>query len=304
MVKSQLHTFRSIAELMRYLGQAGPAHPLVTLMQYAPDNIQIGNPGDRISMDFYKISFKTSFSGKVKYGQHYYDFQDGGLAFVAPRQILTVSPMEDKSYEGFSLFFHPDLLIRYPLMDRINHYGFFHYSTSEALFLSEKEKKVISSLFASISYELNNNIDNFSQDILVSQLEQLLNYSNRFYHRQFITRKIVHHELITRMEQLLSAYLFGEKALMNGLPTVQSIADQLNVSTHYLSDMLRSLTGQNAQQHIHNKLIEKAKEMLSSSDLTVAEIAYQLGFEHPQSFSKLFKRKTSSTPLEYRQSFN
>ncbi len=304
MGKSKLHTFHSIAELLRYLGQTGPAHPLITVIQYDLDNVQIGNPGDRILMDFYKISFKINFTGKVKYGQRHYDFEDGGLAFVAPRQIITVSPVENKSYEGFSLFFHPDLLVKYPLMDRISQYGFFYYSTSEALCLSEKEKKVILSLFTSISDELNNNIDNFSQGILVSQLEQLLSYSNRFYHRQFITRKIVHHELITRMEQILVAYLFENKALINGLPSVQAIADKLNVSPHYLSDMLRSLTGQNAQQHIHTKLIEKAKEMLSSSDLTVSEIAYQLGFEYPQSFSKLFKRKTGNTPLQYRQLFN
>ena len=303
MAKPALHTFKSIADLMRYLGQPGPVHPLITIMQYDRQNVQIGHPGDRIVMDFYKISFKTSFSGKVTYGQHHYDFQDGGLAFIGPRQIVAVPPAGDKSHEGLVLFFHPDVLRKHALANTIHTYSFFNYSTSEALFLSEKEKKVIASLFASISDELSNNIDAFTQDILVSQIEQLLNQSNRCYHRQFITREVAHNELLVQMEQLLST-LFEEKALQHGLPTVQSIAGQLNVSPHYLSDMLRSLTGQNTQQHIHNKLIEKAKEMLSSSRLSVAEIAYQLGFGYPQSFSKLFKRKMNVTPLEYRQSFN
>jgi AraC-like DNA-binding protein len=151
--------------------------------------------------------------------------------------------------------------------------------------------------------ELNNNIDQFSQDILISQIEQLLATSNRFYHRQFITQKIVSHDLIAKMEKLLSNYFESDHASA-GLPTVQWIADELNVSPHYLSDMLRTLTGKNTQQHIHDKVIEKAKQMLSNTELTVAEVAYQLGFGHPQSFSKLFKRKTSITPLQYRGSFN
>lgn len=303
MSKPPLHSFQSIAALLRYLGLPGPQHPLIALLQYDRNYTPVGNPGDRISLDFYKISFKTSFSGKVKYGQGYYDFEDGGLAFIAPRQIVAVPEKED-SYEGYALYFHPDLLSKYPLMNTIHHYSFFHYAISEALFLSEKEKGVMERLFTSIAEELQTNIDGFSQDILVAQIEQLLSYSDRFYNRQFITRKVMHNELITKMEQLLADYLSGDKALIHGLPTVQAIADELHVTTHYLSDMLRSLTGQNTQQHIHYAQIEKAKQMLSAGTLSVAEIAYQLGFEYPQSFSKLFKKKTNSTPLAYRQSFN
>lgn len=303
MNKPQLNVFKSIAELMRYLDQPGPLHPLIAIMKYDDRNIKIGHPGDRICMDFYKISFKTKFTGKVKYGQRHYDFEDGGMAFIAPHQILTTSADTD-TYEGYSLFFHPDLLRGYPLADKIQKYGFFHYDVSEALFLSAREKQVITLLFNSIADELNNNTDAFSQDIFISQLEHLLNYSNRFYNRQFITRKAINHDLITQMDKLLTDHLFNETTLMSGLPTVQYIAEQLNVSPHYLSDMLRSLTGQNTQQHIHNKLLEKARDMLSSSNLTVAEIAYRLGFEYPQSFSKLFKKKVGYTPLEYRQLFN
>lgn len=302
MSKSTLYSFESIAELMRYAKQPGPAHPLISIMKYNDENVQIGEPGDRISLGFYKVSFKTSFSGSVKYGQSYYDFQDGGLAFIAPRQIIT-TPENNFSYEGYSLYFHPDFLNKYPLMSAIHQYGFFHYSTSEALFLSEKEKKTVQALFDAITDELNNNIDQFSQDILVAQIEQLLATSNRFYHRQFITQKIVSNDLMAQMEKLLSGY-FQSDQISEGLPTVQWVAESLNVSPHYLSDMLRAHTGQNTQQHIHNKIIEKAKEMLSTSELTVAQVAYQLGFGHPQSFSKLFKQKTSVTPLKYRESFN
>ena len=183
-------------------------------------------------------------------------------------------------------------------------YGFFSYSVAEALYLSDKEKKVIFSLFDAIALELDNNIDRFSQDVLVSQIETLLNYSNRFYNRQFITRKVVHNDLIAEMESYLSEFFNAGRALLEGPPTVQQLSDHLNVSQRYLSDMLRSLTGQTTQQHIHGKLIEKAKDILSTSNLTIAEIAYQLGFEYPQSFNKLFKSKTKISPLEFRQSFN
>jgi AraC-like DNA-binding protein len=194
--------------------------------------------------------------------------------------------------------------MNYPLGRTIKKYGFFSYETNEALHLSEREKKVILGLFGNIGEELNTSIDEISQDVLVSYLEVLLNYSNRFYKRQFITRKAVNNDVLARIEQLLEAYFDDAKALTNGLPTVEYLASQVNLSPRYLSDMLRALTGQNSQQLIHEKLIEKAKEKLSSTDLSVSEIAYELGFEHPQSFSKLFKTKTQLSPLEYRHSFN
>jgi AraC-like DNA-binding protein len=199
---------------------------------------------------------------------------------------------------------HPDFIRNYPLGKTIKNYGFFSYAINEALHLSEKERVVIRTILQNMEDELQTPIDDFSQDVMVSQIELLLNYSNRFYKRQFITRKAISSDLLSKMETLLDDYFNNNTALMKGVLTVQSLAEQLLVSPHYLSDMLRSLTGQNAQQHIHNKLIEKAKEILSNSTLSVAEIAYQLGFEHPQSFNKLFKRKTNLSPLEFRQSFN
>ena len=170
--------------------------------------------------------------------------------------------------------------------------------------LSDNEKATIISIFKIIEDELNSRIDDFSQDVIISQIELLLNYANRFYKRQFITRKAVSNDLLQKLEEVLDEYFNNEKSLSQGIPTVQYLSENLNISPSYLSDMLRSLTGRNAQQHIHNKLIEKAKEKLSATNLSVSEVAYELGFEHPQSFSKLFKTKTNLSPLEFRRSFN
>lgn len=284
---------------MRALGLPAPLHPLITLVDYNNVSPEIFPKGQKTSFDFYKISFKPTFVGHIKYGQGYYDFEEGGLAFVKPRQI--VFPPEDiESYEGIALYFHSDFIRNYPLGNTINQYGFFAYDVSEALFLSAKEKEIIANLFAVIASELNTNIDKFSHDVLVSQLELLLNYSNRFYDRQFITRKAVNHDIITSLDKLLYHYFEEE----NKLPSVKNISSALKISQRYLSDMLRSLTGLNTQQYIQNAIIEKAKEKLSTTNLSVSEIAYELGFEHSQSFSKLFGTKTSVSPLEFRQSFN
>lgn len=296
---STLYTFASISEMMRRLALPKPLHPLVALIRYDTVQVSLADAGSRFALGFYKISFKTSFSGQVKYGQGYYDFEEGGLAFLAPNQVVTVSDEEGR-YEGYSLFFHPDLIRGYALGTTIHKYGFFSYDVSEALFLSDKEKKVIASVFDVIATELDTNIDHFSQDVLVSQIELLLNYSNRYYNRQFITRKVVYNELVGRMDAYLVDRFQVQQALVTGLPTVQEVADYLKVSPRYLTDMLKSLTGQSAQQHIHNHLIARAKDILGSSTLTIAEIAYQLGFEHPQSFNKLFRQKTNMSPLAFR----
>jgi len=189
------------------------------------------------------------------------------------------------------------------LAKTIKNYGFFSYAVNEALFLSEKEEETIVSVMRAILQEYRSNIDKYSQDVIVSHIEVLLNYSNRFYGRQFITRKYTSNDLLAQMESLLTDY-FREKSLNKGLPTVQYVSEQLKVSPSYLSDMLRELTGQNAQQHIHNLLIEEAKELLSVTALSTSEIAYLLGFEYPQSFSRLFKQKTSLSPTDFRNSFN
>jgi AraC-like DNA-binding protein len=294
-------SFSTIADLMREIALPAPLHPLITLVDYDIVKPDLRNAGSRFLLDFYKITFKKTFNGSLKYGPGTYDFKEGGLAFVAPNQLVEMTA-DIADYQGYALYFHPDLLRSYPLAQNMNNYGFFSYAVAEALFLSEKEKAIITSLFQAIGFELDNNIDQFSQDVFVSQLALLLDHSNRFYNRQFITRKPIHNDLITRMNNYLSAWFNDGNSLLNGTPSVQKIALHLNVSQRYLSDMLKSLTGKTTQQHIHLQQIEHAKELLASSTLTTAEIAYRLGFEHPQSFNKLFKQKTKTSPVIFRQS--
>jgi AraC family transcriptional activator of pobA len=295
--------FNSISELHRALGLPKPLHPLISLVDYSNIRADTTELEKGIIFNFYKISYKKNYTGKVKYGQSYYDFDEGGLSFVSPNQVISVSD-DEGDYGGYTLLIHPDFIRNFPLGKKIKDYGFFSYSVAEALFLSEKEKEIIIGLFRNIETELDSAIDLFSQEVVVSQLELLLSYSKRFYNRQFITRKSASNDLLSKTEELLDNYFTVEKALLKGLPSVQEIANELNVSAHYLSDLLRSLTGRNTQQHIHSRLIDKAKELLSTTNLTVAEVAYQLGFEHPQSFNKLFKNKVKVSPVEYMQWFN
>ncbi|MBT1695529.1 helix-turn-helix transcriptional regulator [Fulvivirgaceae bacterium PWU4] len=297
------HRFQSLTEMHRLLGMPKPLHPLISLVENKDNKIDLRRFPSSFTHGFYKVSYKKSLSGKLKYGQGFYDFDEGGLLFKAPNQV-SANGETNNDHTGFTLLFHPEFLAGYPLAKRIKQYGFFSYSVNEALHLSEKERIIIVSVFKSIQEELQDRIDDFSHDIVISQIETLLNYSNRFYKRQFITRKAMSNDLLQKLEEILEAYFNDEKSLMQGIPTVQFLADHLNVSPGYLSDMLRSLTGQNAQQHIHGKLIEKAKEKISTTSLTISEIAYQLGFEHLSSFTKLFKAKTNLSPVAYRQTFN
>lgn len=300
---SQLIQFKSIADLALRLELPKPLHLFAGIINYNDVKVPLADAGNRFSLGFYKISFKTSFKGQVKYGQGYYDFDEGGMAFLAPHQIVTMSE-EAGSYEGYSFFFHPDLIKGYPLAQNISKFGFFGYGVSEALYLSDKEKRLVSALFDAIANELNNDTDQFSRDVLVSQIELLLNYSNRFYHRQFITRRSLYNDLIRKMNSYLTDRIGNGGSTVEGLPTVQELAHFLSVTPRYLTDLLKSLTGLSAQQHIHDQLIESAKRTLSHSRLTVSEIAYGLGFEHPQSFSKLFRQKTAMSPKEFRKSFH
>ncbi len=294
--------FDSISGLHRALGLPKPLHPLVSLVNYADITTPEAELPTILLFNFYKISYKINLQGKIKYGQQYYDFEEGGISFLSPNQIIAAAE-DEKDYSGYTLLIHPDFLRNYPLAKSINNYGFFSYSANEALYLSEKEKTTISEVFEHILQELNSRIDDFSQDVIISHIEVLLNYSNRFYKRQFITRKAANHNILSQLEDILNQYFNNEKTLTKGLPTVSYLAEELNLSPRYLSDMLRSLTGQNTQQHIHEKMIEKAKEFLASDKLTVAEVAYHLGFEHPQSFNKIFKKKTNQTPVAFKQSF-
>jgi AraC-like DNA-binding protein len=302
-MKNQPKIFQSISELHKAMGQPKPMHPLISVLDYGKAIFDPKDFEQGIILDFYKISFKTNFSGKLRYGHGFYDFEEGGMSFVAPGQILKMQE-EEADYSGMSLNIHPDFIRPYTLNENIKKYGFFSYSAAEALYLSEKEKETILAVFANIQDELDQRIDNFSQDVIISQLELLLNYSNRFYNRQFITRKSVNNDVLSKLENLLEDYFSTEKPVENGLPTVQFVADELQLSPRYLSDLLRSVSGQNTQQFIHDKLIEKAKEYIAKGTFSISEIAYKLGFEHPQSFNKLFKKKTNVSPVAFQELFN
>jgi len=292
----------SISEMHRAMGIAEPEHPLISIVNFS----EIAQHSDILEhglvLNVYMIALKKDFKGKVKYGQNFYDFDEGMMSFIAPGQICYQNEPGYDPLDGSMLIFHPDFLRGYALDKNIKSFEFFSYAANEALYLSKKEEVMIESIFSNIAQEYHANIDSFSQDVIVSHIELLLNYSNRFYNRQFITRKNVNNDLLTKLEAVMEDYFNAENN--QGLPTVKELAEKLNVSSGYLSDMLRTQTGQNAQQHIHNKLIEKAKEILTTTPLSVSEIAYRLGFEYPQSFSKLFKTRTNVSPLEYRKMFN
>ena len=302
MKTSGLHIINSLSEYSTLLGLPQPEHPLISIIDLACSR---GNgmpdlPDNKLILNFYNIFLKKGINGEMGYGRKYYDFSNGFMGFSAPRQVFTINlELDTSNISGWMLLIHPDFIRKYPLMKRIAEYGFFGYEMNEALHLSEKEEAVIDRILDDIRREYQQPIDAFSQDVIVSHVEVLLNYANRFYNRQFITRKNAEQEPLARFEELLTK-IFSQDPV-GQLPTVNELADQLNVSTHYLSDMLRSLTGLNAQQHIHNHLIEKAKEILLTTRLSINEIAFKLGFEYPQYFNRLFKSKTGLTPAAFRK---
>jgi len=306
MANKKLQRIKSITEYHRSRGLPKPEHPLISLVDYEAIKHSAENNSMSWVLDFYTISLKRGFNANIKYGQQEYDFDEGVMFFIAPGQVFSIEVNENQvsKRSGWILLVHPDFLWNTPLAKGIRQYEYFDYAVNEALFLSDKEETTIIQILQNIRQEYHNNIDKFSQAIIITQLESLLVYAERFYQRQFITRKITNHKILDRLEVVLAAYFNSDDIIKKGLPTVQYVADQLNVSPGYLTSMLKVLTGQSTQQHIHDKLIEKAKEKLSTTQLSVSEIAYDLGFEHPQSFSKLFKTKTKVSPLEFRQSFN
>lgn len=297
---------RSISEFHASRELPQPEHPLISVIDFGkiPRTAQIG--GNSWVFDFYQISLKKGIDFKMKYGQQAYDFDLGVMGFIAPNQVFRIEtePEAAQKRSGWMLLVHPDFLWNTPLAKTIKNYEYFDYSINEALFLSDKEEKTVNAIIETIRQEYHANIDKFSKQIIVSQIETLLGYSERFYNRQFITREKSSHQILESLEKLLDEYFRNEQLISKGLPTVHDIATKLNVSQKYLGSLLKILTGLSTQQHIHQKLIEVAKERLSLTDLSVSEIAYDLGFEHSQSFSKLFKSKTGQSPLEFRASFN
>lgn len=302
--KNLPYCVNSISEQHRILSLPKPQHPLISVFDFKDIKNNNEELSHQFTLNFYCIAIKKNFKGKFKYGQNHYDFDEGVMSFISPGQLLSVVENDDSPTEGCCLVFHPDFIANYPLAKNIKNYGFFSYALNEALYLSEKEEFMVENTMQNIKNEYISGIDIYTQDVLISHIELLLNYANRFYNRQFITRKSASNKVLVQLEQILSDCFDAKKSQEMGLPTVHYISEKMNVSPNYLSDMLRLLTGQSTQQHIHNKLIEKAKEFLTTTHLSVSEIAYHLGFEHPQSFNKLFKSKTNLSPLEFRASFN
>lgn len=302
MASSKPYRIQTITEVHKLAGLTSPEHPLISIIDLKGQKNQ--SDVNAVVFDFYVITLKRGCN-KLIYGQQKYDFDEGLMAFMSPGQVLRGEENGiPENLEGWMLFIHPDFLWNTSLAKKIKKYDYFGYATSEALFLSDKEESIINGIIQNIKTEYQANIDKFSQDIIVSHLETLMNYGERFYQRQFITRKKNNHQVLDRLEDLVNTYFDSEDLPVKGLPTVQYISEHLNISQSYLRSLLKTLTGLSTQHYIHEKLIEKAKEKLSATDLSVSEIAYGLGFEHPQSFSKLFKTKTGQSPLEFRESFN
>jgi len=297
-----MNAIKSVSEFHRLLSLPEPRHPLVSVINLAESVFLDDDVWKGFVNRFYCVALKRDAKGKIKYGQQHYDYDKGVLSFTAPNQVQHLDLQNVECGSGYLLIFHPDFLLNHSLAGTINSYGFFSYEVNEALHLAAEEEDDLITILNKINKECFH-IDKHTQEIILSQIELLLNYSKRFYERQFITRKNNNHQLLVRFEHLVKDF-FSDTAMRQGALTVQQIARDMNLSPNYLSDLLRVHTGQNTQQHIHEKLIEKAKEKLSTTSLSVSEIAYTLGFEHAQSFSTLFKKKTKMSPLAFRKAFN
>lgn len=298
---ASIHHIETISELNQLFNQEKPRHPLVSIIDFTRAEIK-AQEGVLLTAGFYSVMFKNYCVGDVKYGRKQIDFQEGTLFCIAPRQAITIDAEREEPDErmGWGLFFHPDLIRGTSLATKLKEYSFFSYEVSEALHLSDKEKQILGTCIQTIEQELSENIDRHSQTLLVSTIELLLNYCSRYYDRQFITRRSANSDLLVKFDQVLKAYFNDKQLPAKGLPTVSYLAQKLALSAHYLGDLLKKETGKSAQDHIHAYLIEEAKTNLLGTQASVSEIAYQLGFEYPQYFSKLFKAKTGMTPAAYR----
>lgn len=300
MNESILHS-KSITDIRAVFGLPKPTHPLITLLDtetlaYGPETV-----GKRFSSDLYCIALKDSSCG-IDYGRNAYDFDDGVLIFTAPKQVITVKkPQALHEVKGWMLYFHPDLIRNTTLGTNIDAYNFFNYEVHEALHLSENEQNTLNQIVQLIQDEISERIDNHSQQVLVSNIELLLNYSKRFYERQFNTRSANHIDVVSKVEGLLKTYYHENQLIEKGQPTIQYLADHCHLSTSYLSDLLTKETGRSAKDHINDFLVDKAKHLLLSSTDSISSIAYTLGFNYPHYFGRLFKQKTGKTPQEYRQ---
>ncbi|WP_170943821.1 helix-turn-helix domain-containing protein [Priestia megaterium] len=292
----------SISSLHEFLGYDKPKHPLITCIELNKFNSRMVYQNRQFINGFYTISLKNGEDFEIKYGRRYYDFSEGSMTFVAPEQLLTVDyDPGDSGSEGWMLCFHPDLIRKSSLGSKMDEYSFFSYAANEALHLSEKEKDIVTKIVHIIIEEFSQNIDIYSLDLIVSNIEVLLNYAQRFYGRQFITRKTIHNDVVNRFEQLLKESFTLHHLGENGIPSVKELAKEMGYSTNYLSDLLKKETGKNTQEHIHYQIINHAKNLLSGTSEPISNIAYKLGFEYPANFSKFFKLRTGMSPNQFRK---
>ena len=288
----------TISALHDFYQVGGPRHPLISII-----DLKKGNPDRRPEEQFYRLGLYSivckRFKGLLRYGKSAYDFEEGTLMFTAPHQVVAGSPDIQVS-EGWGLFFHPDLLNRSELGRKIDSYSFFHYDVNEALHISEEEDAVLQDCLKKIEREYSQNMDKHTQNLIIDNIQLMLNYCDRFYDRQFLTRGKTNNDLVQQFERLLSDYFSQDSLVEVGIPDVKYFASHLNLSPGYLSDLLHKYTGKTTQEHIHLRLTDKAKSLLWGTDKSVSEIAYELGFEHPSHFTKLFKTKTGLAPMQFR----
>ena len=298
---ADIYRIKSISEVHQMFGLDKPKHPLITIIRKWPQiDFDFGNV--KLTSELYLLSMKGKMKGTTfQYGKNSYDFDDGTLVFLAPNQVASFEdPIEELDDSGWTILFHPDLIRKSELGKAIRNYSFFNYETNEALHLSDKEKKSLFELVKKIDLELNQNIDKHSQEIIIQNLESILKYSNRYYDRQFYTRTNLNKDFVSKFEQYLQSYFSSSDLSEMGIPSVKQCGEAMNMSGSYLSDLLKIETGSSAKDHIHSYLIEKAKTTLLNSNSTISEIAFGLGFEYPQHFSKLFKGKVGFSPSAYR----
>ncbi|MGX7689087.1 helix-turn-helix domain-containing protein [Flectobacillus roseus] len=290
--------YKTITELHERSGYPSPEHPMISLLTC--QELSTCSWGEsKFTADFYMIALKKIKSGTFLYGKTKYDHDNGSMSFVKPRQVLEINNVE-LSEKAFVIYVHEDYLLGHPMHDEIKKYGYFDYEINEALHLSPSEELIMWELYEKIGVEYRNNQDEFSKDIILAHLDSILKYAQRFYKRQFINRTQLSGGTVSRFQKILRTYFESGKIQQFGLPSVHAIASELHTSARYLSDLLKQETGKTALEHIHIFLIDEAKNLLLGTDNTIAETAYQLGFENPPYFSRLFKKEVGLTPVEFR----
>lgn len=296
---------KSISQLRKLLKCNPPKHPLVTLINYSDIDFSLVANNTKIVIDFYSISLKTISNGAFFYGRKNIDFEEAAMFCASPGQTISVDGINQGwEIDGWGLYFHPDLIRNSFLGKKIDEYSFFSYSEDEALHVSDDENKMLQTVLNTVKREYSLNMDAFSTDLIISNIEVLLNYCKRFYGRQFVTRSSYHNDIVIKFEGILKAYFQNKTSLKAGLPTVKYCANALNLSPNYLSDLLKQETGKSAIEHIHFHLVQLAKDRLTGTDASISEIAYDLGFEQSQNFSRFFKKKTGESPSAYRAHLN